>query len=738
MSDSQVSGFYRLTVAERISELQRRGWLSTENAGKLRQGRHIVSSTVADKIIENVVGVFGLPLAIAPNFLVNGRDYMVPMVVEEPSIVAGTSSAAKLARVSGGFTAECSESLLAGQVYVAGIADFPAAMTALDGARQELHEIANSVQPRLLARGGGAREIEIRPIQMADKATAIAVHILVNTCDAMGANIVNSMCEALAPRIASLCGGNVALRILSNLSDRSIVIARVCYRLDQLKTGEDDAATVRDAIVLASDIADADHYRATTHNKGIMNGIDAVAIATGNDWRAIEAGAHSFAAATGRYLPLARWSVNDDGDLAGEIRIPLKPGIVGGTVDANPAASLGVEITGVKSAPELGELMAAVGLAQNFAALRALVTSGIQHGHMRLHARSVAASVGAPNDLFEGVVRDLVADGDISISKARELLADTHKSASPISGPIGHAAGKIILLGEHAAVYGKHALAVPIADAMQAGIEKTSAGMTLSVADWGLHQKIDTSSKATGISATVALILRELGISASGYSIRLRSKIPPAMGMGASASIAVAIIRAFDLSLKLGLDDDKINTIAFDCEKLAHGTPSGVDNTVATYGESILFQNLDSLQIRTLTLSAPPPLVIACSNQSGMTLEQVAGVRQRYDHNRARYSAIFSEIDEISQGGALSLVQGDYAALGLLMNLCHGLLNAIEVSTPELESMVSLARASGAVGAKLTGSGGGGSVVALCPDTVDEVTSAFQAAGFRTLVFNDK
>ena len=738
MSDSQVSGFYRLTVAERISELQRRGWLSTENAGKLRQGRHIVSSTVADKIIENVVGVFGLPLAIAPNFLVNGRDYMVPMVVEEPSIVAGTSSAAKLARVSGGFTAECSESLLAGQVYVAGIADFPAAMTALDGARQDLREIANSVQPRLLARGGGAREIEIRPIQMAAKATAIAVHILVDTCDAMGANIVNSMCEALAPRIASLCGGNVALRILSNLSDRSIVIARVCYRLDQLKTGEDDAATVRDAIVLASDIADADHYRATTHNKGIMNGIDAVAIATGNDWRAIEAGAHSFAAATGRYLPLARWSVNDDGDLAGEIRIPLKPGIVGGTVDANPAASLGVEITGVKSAPELGELMAAVGLAQNFAALRALVTSGIQHGHMRLHARSVAASVGAPNDLFEGVVRDLVADGDISISKARELLADTHKSASPISGPIGHAAGKIILLGEHAAVYGKHALAVPIADAMQAGIEKTSAGMTLSVADWGLHQKIDTSSKATGISATVALILRELGISASGYSIRLRSKIPPAMGMGASASIAVAIIRAFDLSLKLGLDDDKINTIAFDCEKLAHGTPSGVDNTVATYGESILFQNLDSLQIRTLTLSAPPPLVIACSNQSGMTLEQVAGVRQRYDHNRARYSAIFSEIDEISQGGALSLVQGDYAALGLLMNLCHGLLNAIEVSTPELESMVSLARASGAVGAKLTGSGGGGSVVALCPDTVDEVTSAFQAAGFRTLVFNDK
>jgi hydroxymethylglutaryl-CoA reductase len=472
-----------------------------------------------------------------------------------------------------------------------------------------------------------------------------------------------------------------------------------------------------------------------------MNGIDAVAIATGNDWRAIEAGAHSYAAATGRYLPLTTWSADEYGNLAGEIRIALKVGIVGGTVGANSAAAVGIELAGVNSARELAELMAAVGLAQNFAALKALATSGIQHGHMRLHARSVAAAAGAPDDLFEGVVRDLIAGGDINISKAREVLANKRESVSliagPIAGQVGRAAGKIILLGEHAVVYGKHALAVPIADAVQAGIEKTSAGLTVSVADWGLLEEVDTSSKATGISAIIALILRELGISDSGYAIRLRSKIPPAMGMGSSASVAVAIIRAFNLLLELGLDDEKINAIAFDSEKLAHGTPSGVDNTVATYGESILFRNEDSLRIETLVLSEPPPLVVACSNESGMTLEQVAGVRRRYDQNRDRYRTLFTEIDEISQSGAVSLAQGNYAALGPLMNVCHGLLNAIEVSTPELESMVSLARANGAIGAKLTGSGGGGSIVALCPATADKVASAFQAAGFRTLVFND-
>jgi hydroxymethylglutaryl-CoA reductase len=728
-------------VAERIGELRRCGWLSAEQAQDLRQGRYIIASSAADKTIENVVGVFGLPLAVAPNFLVNGRDFMVPMVVEEPSVVAGTSNAAKLARNCGGFTVECCESLLAGQVYVAGVEDVREAIAVLNKAKSELLDTANAVHPRLQARGGGVREIEIHRTQLDNSEVVIAVHFLVDTCDAMGANMVNEICETVAPEIAALCDGEIALRILSNLTDRSVVVARARFALDDLAASETSGESVRDGIILAGAIADADPYRAATNNKGIMNGVDALAVATGNDWRAIEAGAHAFAAKSGRYSSLTSWSASDDGDLLGEIRIPLKVGIVGGTLATNPAAATCVEISGATSARELAELMAAVGLAQNFAALKALASKGIQHGHMRLHARSVAASAGVPDELFETVVRDLIDEGNISTSRARELLANKQQSAVSVDGPSdgyrGSAAGKIILLGEHAVVYGKHALAVPIANAVQAEVQESKDGLTVSVEGWGRTEKIAIGDATTGISAAIARILKELGASHSDYSIRIRSKIPPAMGLGASASIAVAITRAFNAALNLGLGDEEVNAIAYECEKLAHGTPSGIDNTVATFGESILFSNKGSLQSSCIELANAIPLVVACSSESGATREQVAAVRSRYNQNSARYSRLFEEMDEISRGGAAALAVGNYAELGSLMNLCHGLLNAIGVSTPELETMVALARNSGALGAKLTGSGGGGSIVALCPGTIDAVTYTLQAAGFKTISLNE-
>ena len=324
-----------------------------QDAKRLRDGEQVISVAAADRIIENVVGVFGLPLAVVPNFVVNGRECIVPLVVEEPSIVAGLGSAAAVARGSGGFEVDSDGSLLIGQVHVTDLGDPDQAVRALGAARARLVEAANAVHPRLVARGGGVRDIETRLFELPDGAPLVGVHVLVDTCDAMGANLVNSMCEAAAPRIAELCGGRVALRILSNLVDRSIVRCRVRYALP------DD---VRDGIVLASEIASADPHRAATHNKGIMNGIDAVAIATGNDWRAIEAGAHAFAARDGRYRPLATWSADDDGDLVGAIEIPLKVGTVGGSLGANPGASLGLELCGVASAMELAELMAAVGL----------------------------------------------------------------------------------------------------------------------------------------------------------------------------------------------------------------------------------------------------------------------------------------------------------------------------------------------------------------------------------------
>ncbi len=731
MNDSRISGLYKLSVPKRIEALQRGGWLSPDDAARLRDGRQVLSSVAADKIIENVVGVFGLPFAIAPNFQVNGRDSIVPLVVEEPSIVAALSGAARLARNSGGFRASCDESLLAGQVHISNIAAVDRALAALQADKPALLDAANAVHPRLLARGGGTRDIEFRRLEMPDGTALIAVHLLVDTVDAMGANLVNTICESLAPKLAELSGGEVALRILSNLSDRSVVNAEVRFVTGDLGSGGYDGEAVRDAIVMASNIAIADPYRAATHNKGVMNGVDALAIATGNDWRAIEAGAHAFAAASGRYLPLTQWSVDENGDLLGKIAIPLKVGTVGGTLNANPAAALGLAITGAQSAAELAMLMAAVGLAQNFAALRALASSGIQQGHMRLHARSVAAAIGTPEGHFTELVDRLVASGEIKSWKAEEILGELEASAVKAEAPEARAAGKVILLGEHAAVYGRHALALPIPGAVHASAEASGTPSTLAIPNWGIKRDIDGSD---GIDAAVRLILSELDISSQHFSISVDTSLPRAMGLGSSAAIAVAITRALGEAAGLELSDARVNEIAFACEQLAHGTPSGIDNTISTYAEPILFCNDGELSIESIELSASPPVVIASGQQAGLTSEQVAGVRERRQESPARYDALFDEIDQLSISGAAMLQDGDYRGLGALMNICHGLLNALQVSTPELEYMVALARQSGAAGAKLTGGGGGGSIVAMCPGRVDDVQQALSQAGYRTLV----
>jgi hydroxymethylglutaryl-CoA reductase len=735
VNDSQISGFYRLDVGQRINRLEERGLLSPNDAAALREGRHVLLPAQADKVIENVIGVFGLPFAIAPNFIVNGIDRLAPMVVEEPSIVAGLSFAAALARRSGGFQAHCDESLLAGQIHLADLPDADSAEERIRAAVDDLLRAANAVHPRLGERGGGVRDIEVRRLTLPAGDAALAVHLFVDTRDAMGANLVNTICEAVAPRIAAICGGKVAMRILSNLADRSIVTARVSYRTTQLAVDELDGDAVRDAIVMTSDIAAVDPYRAATHNKGIMNGIDALAIATGNDWRAIEAGAHAYAAIDGTYRPLSRWSVGEAGELVGEIRVPLKLGVVGGTVAANPAAALGLRITGADSATELAELMAAVGLAQNFAALRALATSGIQKGHMRLHARSVVAAAGIQGDRFDEVVERLVASGEIRESRARDIATALDAEQAQGDEPMGAAAGKVILLGEHAVVYGKHALALPIPDAVTATVRETGAGTVLEVPDWGLSREV--LPDAGGGDAAVRRILEHLGIEGRGFTIRVHSVLPRAMGLGSSAAFAVAIVRAFDTLLGLSLDDARVNEIAFDCEKLAHGNPSGVDNTLATYARPMLFRNGESFRSETLELEGSPPIVIACGHQPGATYEQVAGVRARYELQPAVFAAIFDQVDALSVAGANALVTGDYAELGQLMNVCQGLLNAMGVSTPELERMAEIARKAGAAGAKLTGAGGGGSIVAACPGTEKDVAMALQSAGYSTINMNN-
>ena len=707
MTDSRISGLYRLSIPERIARLEEQGWLSSADAARLRDGRHVLAATAADHMIENVVGIFGLPFAIAPNFIVNDREHVVPLVVEEPSIVAGLSGAAAMARPTGGFEVESHSQLLVGQVHLVDVQDADNAIAAIGAARPELLDAANAVHPRLLERGGGVRDIEVRLFALPDGRPLIAVHVLVDTCDAMGANLVNSICEAVAPEIAALCDGQVALRILSNLADRSMFTARVRYALP---------ADVRDAIITANDIALVDPYRAATHNKGIMNGIDAVAIATGNDWRAVEAGAHAYAAASGRYQSLTRWHAAENGDLVGEIKLPLKVGTVGGTLANNPAARLGLALAGADNARELAELMAAVGLAQNFAALRALATHGIQAGHMQLHARSVAASAGAPDSLLDTVVEQLVESGEIKDWKAREILASLQRVDA--DAPTASAAGKVILLGEHAVVYGRHALALPIPGAVDVSIV---AAKTLS------HTLPD---------AFVACLLNEMGVAGADVRIIVNSRLPFGKGLGSSAAIAVAIARAFDAYLDLGLDDQRVNEIAFASEKLAHGTPSGIDNTLSTYAQPMLFRRDDGLQIDALDVPSLPPLLVAWGDETGRTSEVVAAVRARREKAKAHYDAVFDHMDRLSLEGAAALQAGDWHKLGAAMNVCHGLLNAIGVATPNLEYMVNLARQSGALGAKLTGAGGGGSIVALCPGSIDEVEGTLRQAGFETLALH--
>lgn len=745
MSDSRIANFYRKSIAERIEVLADRELIEPPDARALLDKAQLLTPELADKMVENVIGVFGLPFATAPNFRVNDRDYIVPMVVEEPSVVAGVSSAAKAARTGGGFKATSTDPVLVGQIQLTGLKHPDAAVQALFAASDELMELANSLQPNLVARGGGAKGLEFFKFKMSNGKWTVVLHVLVDTRDAMGANLVNTICEGIAPRVEQIAKARASLKILSNLADKSLVTASVIMPLAELAQDGYSAEAVRDGVVLATEFANADPYRAATHNKGIMNGIDAVAIATGNDWRAIEAGAHAYAARSGAYRALTRWTVGNKGDLLGEIVMPIKVGIVGGSLKSNPAATLGLRIAGTQSATELAELMGAVGLAQNFAAIRALVTGGIQKGHMRLHARSVAVSASAPADIFDQVVDGMIDSGDIKPWKAHELVEELQVESesnvpedSSDNAARGTAAGKVILLGEHAVVYDRNALALPLEAAVSATVVEAKGGIKISVPDWDFEQTFTIKQPPKGVAAAVVLIMRQLGLQDRGFFIHVRSRIPPAMGLGSSAALAVAIIRAFDTLLGLNLDNAAVDKMAFDCEKLAHGTPSGIDNNIATYGEPVLFSKTSATRTKPISLTEAPPIVVASSGIHGVTRDQVAGVRSRYDKNKELYETIFNEIDEISLAGAHALKSCDYDMLGSLMNVCHGYLNALQVSTPELEKMIQIARSNGASGAKLTGAGGGGSIVALCPDKESEVARALHEAGYQIIRMRDR
>ena len=422
---SRIPGFYNMTIAERKQRIIDLYSFSEEDATQLLQGMSLPEET-ADKMIENVIGTFSLPLGMGLNFLIDGKDYMIPMAVEEPSIIASASHIAKIVRDAGGFKTEATERVMIGQIQVVGSKDINKAKQAVLNKKETLIRAANDAYPSLEARGGGAEDLEVRTINEhgSEYSQMLVVHLFVNTCDAMGANIINTMVESLAPVIEELTDGKVYLRILSNYADRSLAKATCTIPPELLASENFTGEEVRDGVVLAYEFAASDPYRAVTHNKGIMNGIDPVIIATGNDWRAVEAGAHAYAARNGQYSSMTTWSVDKQGNLVGELELPMSLGIVGGASRVHPMAKLAYKILRVDSAKELARVIVAVGLAQNLGALKALVTDGIQKGHMALHSRSVAMTAGATGELVDMIAEKLVEANEIRVGYAKKLMKE--------------------------------------------------------------------------------------------------------------------------------------------------------------------------------------------------------------------------------------------------------------------------------------------------------------------------
>ena len=416
MTDSSIPKFFEKSRQDRLDSVKKFANLSDDDLTILENSEGGISFEKADKMVENAIGTFSLPLGIATNFKINGKDYVVPMVIEEPSVIAAASKGAKVARIKGGFEVSVDESYSIGQVQVLDV-DVDSAISKISDCTNEILELANSKSNTLSKMGKGAKEIQCKKIN-APSGQMLIVELLIDVGDAMGANVTNTMCEAISPLIEKITGGRALLRILSNYSTRRMARAKAIFDKDAV-----GGSKVVDNIILAFEFADNDVYRAVTHNKGIMNGTIAVANAIGQDSRAIEAAANAYAAKTGQYRSLSKWSKNEDGDLVGVLEIPLSVGIVGGVANVHPVAKICTKILGVSSAQELSCIMTATGLAQNYSAIRALATEGIQKGHMRLHARNLAAAAGAKPDEIDLIVQKMIEQKSISLDKAKELLA---------------------------------------------------------------------------------------------------------------------------------------------------------------------------------------------------------------------------------------------------------------------------------------------------------------------------
>ncbi len=730
---SRIPGFYRLSVEQRLHYLARSFGLSEQEIESLRRGRTLRIHDAVN-MVENVIGVLGMPIGLGLNFLVDGMDLLVPMAIEEASIVAAASKAALMVRHGGGFRTRVSDPIMIGQIQLDRADDPEQTAGRLEAHRDEIIAAANRANPRMVARGGGVTSLEIRRLDGEDGTpdAELLVHLFVHVCEAMGANTVNRACEAAGQVIERITDGKVLLRIVSNYADQCLARAEFSLPVEHLTIEQLTGAEVAERIVRADRLARKDPYRAATHNKGIFNGICAAALALGQDWRAIEAGGHAYAARQGSYAGLTRYE-HRDGCLHGLLELPMQVGWVGGAVNTHPGVRLLRKISGVRDSRQLAGMLASVGLGQNLAALYALCTEGIQKGHMALHARSVALSVGVPPEQVDRVAQEMLRRGEVKVAVAEELFqamdrgAHAHgaKRAFPV---VAYAPGKVVLFGEHAVVYEYPGISTTVEPGLTVTITPDPDGPRV------LNPQVPRIFPAPNSDHDIRLLskaadraLQMFGLEKEPIAIGIESDLVPGVGLGSSAAFSVALCTALrryqNIPTTTRWDNGRFDEVQ-KLEEIFHGTPSGMDAGTILSDCVLWFRKGPPREFLPLRLRTPFTGVFCCVESALRTKEMVAGLARRRERQPELYDGLLAQIGNLTVDAGIALGTGDGPSAGRLMLRNHELLVKLGVSTAGLDQAVERLVRKGVLGAKLTGGGGGGAVIALVrPDQRDALVS---------------
>ncbi len=720
-----MPGFYRLPVEQRLAFLARSYNLSEKEIAELRNGQALKVEHAVN-LVENAVGIFGIPLGLGLNFYIDGREHIVPMAIEEASIIAAASRAALMIRSGGGFHTQVDEPVMIGQVQVMEIDNPDEAESIIQQNKTEIIREANIPHPRMLTRGGGVFDLETKIVDGGeDVGRMLVIHLLFDVREAMGANAVSGACEAIGPLIEKITGGRVNLRILSNLADKRMARAEFALPIEKLATRDMTGEQVAKYIVEADRLAYNDPYRAATHNKGVFNGLCAAALALGQDWRAIEAGGHAYASRDGKYRGLTRYTIKGN-FLKGELSLPLQVGWVGGAIKSHPGIKTLQKISGIENARQLAGVLVAVGLGQNFAALNALCTDGIQKGHMALHARSVALSVGVPADEVEEVANAMIRRGEIKVAAAEEIYQGMLNSPRPkpkkeILPVEAFAPGKVVLFGEHATVYGYPGITTALNIGLKVKISHDPDGPRF------LKPKYKQVFTVTGtdldvqrFSKAVELALATYGLENEPLAIEVESDLVPGMGLGSSATFSTALCKAL-AKYKGGEVPEHFDFNLFNkvqkLEAIFHGHPSGMDAATVLSNTVIWFRKGPPREILPLKMSHYMTGLVCLVEPGASTADIVQSVKNKRMRNPEYIDNIMQEIGSLTVDAGIALGTGDPKELGKLMFRNHELLSKLGVSTPALDDAVETLLEHGVLGAKLTGSGGGGAVIALVDPT---------------------